>query len=291
MNDTLQSIRHLESIAPLGTGYDAWLCDVWGVVHNGAVAFPNAVEALSRYREQGGIAVLISNSPRPGDGVREQLRGIGVPDDCYDGLATSGDVTRALLVDRDVERVFHLGPSRDLAIFEGLDIERVDGDEAEICVCSGLYDDESETPEDYRALLRDLSDLEIELICANPDIVVERGDKLIYCAGALAELYENYGGKVVYAGKPHRPIYDLASAVIEDLSGRQLDRSKILCIGDGVATDIAGAAASGHDSVFIASAVHVDGFAPGDSLDPEGIVQLFDGLPSRPLGAMSELVW
>lgn len=291
MSDILKSIRLLESIAPLGTRYDAWLCDVWGVVHNGAVAFPNAVEALSRFREQGGISVLISNSPRPGEGVREQLRGFGVPDECYDGLVTSGDVTRALLIENDAEEVFHLGPSRDLPIFEGLDVQLVDGDEAEICVCSGLYDDESETPEDYRALLRDLSDLDMEMICANPDLMVERGDKLIYCAGALAELYEAYGGSVTYAGKPHRPIYDLAMAVIEDLSGRQLDRSSILCIGDGVATDIAGAAASELDSVFIASAVHVDGFAPGDSLDPDGIMQVFDGQPARPLAAMSELIW
>lgn len=286
------TIPVLESIKDLGSRYRAWLVDVWGVMHNGHRSFPHAAAAARAFRQRGGIVVLLSNSPRPSEGVQEQLRRLGVPDDAYDATVTSGDLTRHELGKHPGARVFHLGPERDLPIFEGLDVVLVGRDEAELVVCSGLFDDVTETPEDYVELLHELAVRKLPIICANPDHLVERGDQLVYCAGALAAIYEQAGGPVVYAGKPHPPIYELALETIAGVAGEPVSKAEVLAIGDGVNTDIAGASGFGIDAVFVASGVHVpSSLGGGEGLEGPHLAELFAPLKERPLGVMRALVW
>ncbi len=167
------------SIEDLGSRYSAWLVDIWGVMHNGHRAFPRAVAATRAFRARGGIVVLLSNSPRPSPSVQEQLRRLGVPDDAYDATVTSGDLTRHELDKHKGAIVFHLGPERDLPIFQGLAVKLGRPEQAELVVCSGLFDDETETPDDYIGLLRALAARKLPMICANPDHLVERGDRLV----------------------------------------------------------------------------------------------------------------
>lgn len=280
----------LDSIAHLSRRYDAWLTDIWGVMHNGLQPFPNAVEACRLFREVGGTVILISNSPRPRETAAEQLREIGVPSDCYDGIATSGDVTRQLIAGYAGQAVHHLGPERDLPIFDGLGVTLGGPTESAVIVCSGLRDDETETPEDYAEQLGVFRAHNLPMICANPDIKVERGDKLIYCAGALAEAYAALGGQVVYAGKPHKPIYDLALAQVTSKRGEAVSRHRVVAIGDGIRTDIAGAAAQKIDSVYVASAVHVAG-GPQAGLSAALLSQLFTETQAYPVAALTQLNW
>jgi HAD superfamily hydrolase (TIGR01459 family) len=283
------------SIKEIGSLYRAWVVDIWGVMHNGHRAFPGAVAAARRFREHSGILVLLSNSPRPTIGVQEQLRRLGVPDDAYDATVTSGDLTRYELGKHEGATVFHLGPERDLPIFDGIPVTLGRSEDAELVVCSGLFDDESETPEDYVDLLRKLALRKLVMICANPDHLVERGDKLVYCAGALAAIYEKLGGPVLYAGKPYAPIYELALKTISDLAGRTVTKDEVLAIGDGVNTDIAGAAGFGIDAVFVASGLHVPansgGEAGPETLDERHLAELFADAKRRPLGALRALAW
>lgn len=284
------SIPVLDSISCLSRRYDVWLTDIWGVMHNGLKPFPKAVEACQLFREGGGTVILISNSPRPRETAAEQLREVGVPASCYDGIATSGDVTRRLVADYAGQTVFHLGPPRDLPIFDGLGVTLGPLSDSAVVVCSGLRDDETETPADYEGFLAECRELGVTMICANPDLKVERGERLIYCAGSIAEAYGEIGGKVVYAGKPHKPIYDLALALATSMRGVTIPRHRIIAIGDGIRTDIAGASAQNIDSVFIASAVHVAGGA-GAILDPALLASLFARPSPRPVAALSQLSW
>ena len=284
----------LDSIKELGSRYRAWLVDIWGVMHNGHRAFPGAVAATRTFRAQGGIVVLLSNSPRPSTSIQEQLRRLGVPDDAYDATVTSGDLTRHELAKHHRATVFHLGPERDRPIFDGLDVERGPHENAELVVCSGLFDDETEEPGDYAGLLRELAARQLPMICANPDHMVERGDRLVWCAGALAQLYEQQGGPVIYAGKPYAPIYHLALETIGKLAGMSVAMDQVLAIGDGVNTDIAGAAGVGIDAVFVASGLHVppnSGDGGGETLDRAHLAELFAHAKRRPLGAMHALKW
>jgi HAD superfamily hydrolase (TIGR01459 family) len=288
------AIPVIEQIKELGSRYSAWLVDIWGVMHNGRRAFPDAVEATRAFRKQGGIVVLLSNSPRPSPSVQEQLRHLGVPDAAYDATVTSGDLTRHELRKHAGATVYHLGPERDRPIFHGLPVKLGPPEEASLVVCSGLFDDETETPDDYVEPLRRLAARKLPMICANPDHLVERGDRLVYCAGALAALYEREGGSVLYAGKPYAPIYLLALETVAKLAGHDVPRSEVLAIGDGVNTDIAGAAALGIGSVFVASGLHVPANSGGDAgvdaLDPRHLAELF-AQAGRPLAAMPALVW
>ena len=203
----MSAIPFVESFATLATGYDAVLSDVWGVIHNGVAATPEACDALMRFRAKGGTVALITNAPRPGAVVTRFLDKLNVPREAYDTIVSSGDVTRAVIAKRPGKNVFHIGPERDLGIFEGLDLRFVPLEQADYVVCTGLTDDETETPESYRALLTKVRERKLFMICGNPDLVVERGDRLVYCAGAIADLYGELGGEVLYAGKPHPPIY------------------------------------------------------------------------------------
>jgi HAD superfamily hydrolase (TIGR01459 family) len=290
MTASAHAIPVLDSISCLSRRYDVWLTDIWGVMHNGLKPFQKAVEACQVFREGGGTVILISNSPRPRQTAAEQLRDIGVPADCYDGIATSGDVTRRLIAEYAGQTIYHLGPSRDLPIFDDLGVRLGTLDESAVMVCSGLRDDEHETPADYEQLLGEGLDRGLTMICANPDLKVERGSRLIYCAGALAQDYGERGGKVIYAGKPHKPIYDLALALAMALRGAAVPRHRIIAIGDGIRTDIAGASAQNIDSVFIASAVHVAGGADA-VLEQSLLSHLFASTPTRPVAALSQLNW
>jgi len=284
------TIPVIDSIKDMGAGYRAWLVDIWGVMHNGHSAFPRAAAATRAFRESGGIVVLLSNSPRPSPSVQEQLRQFGVPDDAYDATVTSGDLTRHELGKHKNARVFHLGPERDRPIFEGLDVDLADPEHADLVVCSGLFDDDIETPDDYAGLLRDLAERKFPMICANPDHLVERGNRLVYCAGALAAVYEDLGGEVVYAGKPHAPVYHLALQTISGLAGSDVGKDQVLAIGDGVKTDMAGASSFGLDAVFVASALHAPGEG-GEALDASHLAELFAHETRRPIAAMHALVW
>jgi HAD superfamily hydrolase (TIGR01459 family) len=295
MTLTAPTIPVIGSIKEIGSRYRAWLVDIWGVMLNGHRAFPRAVDAARSFREHGGIVVLLSNSPRPSPGVQEQLRRLGVPDDAYDATVTSGDLTRYELRKHKGATVFHLGPERDLPIFDGIPVKLGSAEDAELVVCSGLFDDETETPEDYIELLQKLAARKLPMICANPDHLVERGDKLVYCAGALAAIYDTMGGSVVYAGKPYAPIYELAIETISALAESSVAREVVLAFGDGVNTDIAGAASVGIDAVFVASGLHVPtnsgGEAGEEMLDELHLAELFASAKRRPLGAMRALAW
>jgi HAD superfamily hydrolase (TIGR01459 family) len=285
----------IHSIDELGSRYAAWLVDIWGVMHNGHRAHAGAVAATRSFRGQGGVVVLLSNAPRPSAAVEEQLRRLGVPDDAYDAIVTSGDLTRHELAKHGNAKVFHLGPERDRPIFEDLAVRLVAPEDAELVVCTGLFDDETETPADYAALLGGLASRELSMICANPDRLVERGDRLVWCAGALAALYEGHGGSVVYAGKPHAPIYQLAFDTVGKLAGRLVPLREILAIGDGVMTDIAGATGLGLGSVFVASGLHApengDDEEVADLLDARHLEGLFAQAKVKPLAAIRTLVW
>jgi HAD superfamily hydrolase (TIGR01459 family) len=283
-----ETIKIITSIDPIGRDYKAWLVDIWGVMHNGVSAYAPAVEATRRFRKQGGIVVLLSNSPRPSESLKRQLEAVGVGSDSYDATVSSGDLTRHELSKRKGARVFHLGPERDLPIFSGLDVKLVEARQAELVVCTGLFDDETETPEDYDSLLRQLAALGLPMLCANPDRMVERGATLIFCAGALAEVYAELGGSVIYAGKPYPPIYELAFETIAQLAGSAVVKDKILAIGDGVHTDIMGAANFGLDTVFVASGLHVAKTRGHGTLEDLLLAELFEDV-APPLAAMPEL--
>ena len=206
------NLRFVERLRDVIGGVEVVLSDIWGVVHNGLESFPEACAALHSYRQQGGVVILITNAPRPADSVQRQLRKLGVADETYDAIVSSGDLTRNFVADHPGKKLYWVGPDRDSSIHRGLDPAMSDLDSADYIICTGLFDDENETPEDYLELLRRLRARNLPFVCANPDIVVERGDRLIWCAGALARDYGQLGGRTLIAGKPHRPIYEAALA-------------------------------------------------------------------------------
>lgn len=280
------AIPILASINTLDASHDAWLTDIWGVMHNGVTPFESACDACMRFRASGGTVLLLSNAPRPAGSVMAQLDRIGVPRQSWDGILTSGDAARALIAGLAGRPVFALGPDRDAPLYDGLPVTLTDAASAAAISCTGLFDDENETPDDYAALLKDFAARKLPMVCANPDLTVERGNRIVYCAGAIAAAYEARGGTVSYAGKPHRPIYDLAFERLAALRGAPVAHSRILAIGDGVRTDIAGAARAGLASVFIASGIHVE-----TALTSETLAELFPDPAERPLAAMTALAW
>ena len=258
-----EPIQGLDEIADR---YDVVLSDVWGVIHNGRERFAPACRALSAFAEQRGPVILISNAPRPAADVVPQLDDLGVPRTAWSTLITSGDATRALLADRAPGPVWAIGPDRDAALYAGLGLELTGPEDAALICVTGPYDDETETAEDYRDRFEAILPRRLPLLCANPDIVVQRGDRLIPCAGALARLYADLGGEVRMAGKPHAPIYDLCIAEAEARLGRPVDRRRVLCIGDGIPTDILGANGQDLDVLFVAGGIH-----GAELLGPQGL--------------------
>jgi HAD superfamily hydrolase (TIGR01459 family) len=284
----MTTLRFVEGLRDLVAGRDVVLSDIWGVVHNGLEAFPEACEALHTFRKQGGTVVLITNAPRPADSVQRQLRKLRVADETYDAIVSSGDLTRHFVADHPGRKVFWLGPERDASIHRGLDPVLAPLQEADYIVCTGLMDDETETAEDYRGMMTQARQRKLPLICANPDIVVERGDRLIYCAGAIAELYRELGGDVIFYGKPHRPIYERAMELAAERLGERPKLNRVLAIGDSVRTDLAGAHGFGIDCLFVTRGIHAEDFEGIDQLDPASVKELF-GHPPRAL--MRELRW
>ncbi|MEW5420403.1 TIGR01459 family HAD-type hydrolase [Amorphus sp. 3PC139-8] len=279
-------------LAALAGDYDGLLVDVWGVIHNGVAAFEAASEALVRFRrETGGAVVLITNAPRPAPPVVDQLSELGVPREAFDAVVTSGDVTRDTLASLGAGKLYHLGPDRDLSLYESLNVTLVGADEAEAISCTGLFDDYTEGPDDYREQLTALANRRLPFVCANPDVVVQRGDHIIYCAGSLANLYEELGGTVHQAGKPYPPIYQAALARLGAHLGRELDRERVLAIGDGLHTDIRGAVGQGLSCVFITGGIHGTAFGPADAPDPERVADHLarEGLAVR--AVLPRLMW
>lgn len=272
------------SIAP---NYKLLLSDVWGVVHNGVTAYPAACAALKKARDQGATVVLISNAPRPGTVVAKQIAKWGVPADCYDTIVASGDVARAELERRPEAKLFHLGPERDLPNYDGLPNELVGEDQCDVVVVTGPFNDEVEVAEDYREMFSRLIPRGVLMLCANPDLIVERGDKLIVCAGALAQLYEAMGGKAIYAGKPHGPIYDRTIEVAEKIRSERIHKSEMLAIGDGARTDLKGAALQGIDCLFITGGIHAEDFTEEKNRAGE----IFAEQAAWPIGMMHRLRW
>jgi HAD superfamily hydrolase (TIGR01459 family) len=284
--------RLIDGLACVASDYDVLFCDVWGVIHNGRESFPDACAALIRWRAERGPVMLISNSPRPGREVTEQLDALSAPRDAWSEIVTSGDATRILLRARAPGPAWRIGPERDDPLYEGLGLVFSDLESARFIACTGPNDDEVETAEDYRAVLTAAVARNLEMVCANPDRVVQRGDRLIVCGGALADLYEQLGGRVVMAGKPFAPIYDLAFARTDGALGRPHQRSRILAIGDGLATDIAGAQAQGLDRLFIAAGIHGAEARGGDGrLSGEAVDDLLATAGLRADFAMGDLAW
>lgn len=249
--------RIIHALDEISEGYSVLYCDLWGCLHDGVRAYPAAVAALEAFRQTGGAVVLLTNSPRPSGHVARQLEVLGAPASCYDAIVSSGDAAQqALLAGMVGRRVYHLGPDRDLGFFadetgKPFDIERVPLEEAEGIVCTGLFDDRTETPDDYRATILYGKTKGLRLLCANPDIVVDVGETRIYCAGAIAQAYAEAGGTSLYFGKPHPPIYAMARRKLVESRGEEPPADEILCLGDGIATDILGAMGEGLDSLFI----------------------------------------
>ena len=288
----VDSPRLSHGLRPLARDHDVLLSDVWGVVHNGAERFSPACDALVRFRAGGGTVVLITNAPRPRGPIIEQLDGFGVPREAYDAVVTSGDVTLDLIAEWNGAPAHHIGPPRDLALFDMLEKrpQLVDVEAATHVVCTGLYHD-ADSPDDYRDVFSRMLGEKLPMICANPDLVVHVGDALLYCAGALAERYQTLGGTAVYAGKPHPPIYARALASAERARGRPIDAARVLCVGDAMRTDIAGAQAAGYASLFLTSGIHRDDFSATDTLTDLAVAQFLDGFRERPDHVADALRW
>lgn len=282
----MKSAHHLGDIAP---HYDAILCDVWGVIRDGHRLLPPAMDALRRFRAEGKYVVLVSNAPRPAGDLARQLAALGAGEGAWDAIVTSGDTTRAALAARVPGPALMIGPEeRDAALFDGLGLTFAPLEEARFVVCTGLADDVQETPEDYAGLLHAMKGRDLDMVCANPDIVVQWGDRLVWCAGALARAYEGIGGRTIVSGKPHPPIYDLARQALAE-AGFAGGPDRILAIGDGPETDLAGATSQGVDALFIAGGIlenDLDGeFSAGS------VAAALDSYGVRARWAAPALVW
>jgi len=276
----------ISGLSEIATDHDAAVCDVWGVLHNGRRKFDLAIDAMRRFRAERGPVVLLSNAPRPPEGVIALFDKLDIPRDFYDAIVTSGGEAREDLIRRTSGgrrlKLFYLGPERDHPLFQGLNVALAEAETAETVLCTGFYDDETETPDDYRDMLTAFRLRNLPFLCANPDIVVQRGDKLIYCAGAIAKLYESMGGQVIYYGKPYEPIF---VAAIRELHKHGAAKRPLI-IGDGLETDIVGANRVNLDALFIVGGIHralID--------DPTGIAKLLEESGARAKALMPELAW
>ncbi len=253
----LNDFLPLSGLGQIAYDYDAILCDIWGVVHNGKFPHHLATQALERFRQERGPVVMITNSPKPSVAIPRSFEAVGNQGEFYDAIVTSGDATIDEISRRAPGPAFKLGPPRDDVLYETLELNFSDLDEAAFISCTGPFDDD-ETPEDYTDLLQAAQQLKLPFICVNPDVKVKVGDKLVYCGGALAQLYQKMGGEVIYAGKPHPPIYRLCRAWLDELLGAVPPKSRVLCIGDNIFTDLVGAQREGYDCLFIQDGLYAE---------------------------------
>lgn len=285
------TLPDIAGLSDLSGRYDAVLSDVWGVVHNGVAAFPSAVDALTRYRDQGGKVVFITNAPRPSAPLVTMLDRLGVTTAAYDAIVSSGDATRVMIAKYSGKAIHHVGPpTEDDELYEGLDVRRASAEEAEVVIVTDL-DTDDDTPEMYRERAKTWLARKLPMICANPDRVVEHGDKIIYCGGALGDLYAAMGGMVLMAGKPYQPIYEEAFRLAEQAAGRPLDKSRVLAIGDSVRTDATGAAQFGIDLLFVTGSIHAAELDAFGKPDPQAIADLVAPSRARVAGFLPRLSW
>ena len=246
----------LSGLGQIADDYDAILCDVWGVIHNGRQPFQAACEALDRFRDRGPV-ILITNSPQPSVSIPATFLQIGVPGEFWDAIVTSGDATIDELARRAPGPAFKIGPERDDPLYLGLEMNFTDLDSASFISCTGMFDD-NEHPDDYVELLGEARGRNLDLVCANPDMRVKIDGKLVWCGGALAKIYEDMGGTVIYAGKPHPPIYRLCKAWLSEVMDYVPSPERILCIGDNIFTDLVGAQREAMDCLFIQDGLYGD---------------------------------
>lgn len=282
--------RPLAGLRSIANQYDGLLCDAWGVIHNGHRLYDGVAEALLAFKAQRGPVIILTNAPRLNDVIPAQLDALGLPRDAYDAIVTSGDATRAALAARVDQPVYRLGPDKDETLFNALPVTFVDMADAKLMLCTGLLDDLNETPEDYRDLLTKAVDQGLPMLCANPDRVAKLGDRLIYCAGALGDLYEELGGEVILCGKPHPPIY--AEARRQITAAGLKPGGRLLAIGDGVQTDILGANNEEIDVVFVAEGIFSEqARGPDGRLSPAKLSALLSSHSVHAEFAMEGLVW
>jgi len=283
-------IAGLSEIAPQ---HDALICDVWGVVHDGQRHHPAAADALTRFKEHYGPVVLLTNAPRVPAEVAAQCTSYGLPPDCYDAIVSSGGAARDELSRRSADHcvpLYYIGPDRDLPMIQGLNVRRASIAEAEVALAIGLRDDMTETPADYDGELAEMKERGLPMLCANPDLVVHRGDRLVYCAGTLAANYEQLGGEAIYYGKPHRPIYEsalAAAALAAKATGKESPKNP-LAVGDGLLTDIKGANRAGLEALFIADGVHGEEVGPYTG---EHLAALFTRFGAKAGSVTRRLAW
>lgn len=281
-------IRLLSGLSDIAADYDALICDVWGVVHDGHHAHEAACDALRRFRQTRGPVILLTNAPRVPSAVQEQFAGLKVPSDCYDVIVSSGGAARAEMARRAASKTlpfYYIGTGRDISIYDGLDVRNAPLEEAEVVLLTGMRDDDNEVPADYADELARVKARGLTMLCANPDLVVHRGKRLYWCAGALAKDYAALGGEVVYYGKPHGPVYDMAR---DEIAARAPGAKRFLCIGDGMPTDIKGANGQGLDVLFIADGIHGEDVEP---YNPAHVTALLEGGGTHAACALRALKW
>ena len=287
--------RILDSLADISEQYDALFCDLWGCVHDGIRALPAAVEALRAFKAEGGTVVLVTNSPRPRASVAAQIARMGVPDDSWDVIATSGDSARAAMFEGVVgEKIWHIGERHDAPFFEPLElltdpvaIEKVDLEDAEGIVCTGPFDPMAD-PSVLRPQFLLAKTRGLKLLCANPDIVVDRGETREWCAGALAQLYTEMGGESLYFGKPHPPIYDLARRRLQKM-GKFIPDDRILAVGDGIHTDVQGGMGENIDTLFITGGLARVETGTAEQPDPAQLAQFLTRAQMEPSYCIGQL--
>ena len=258
--------RILTSLAEVSDRYDAIFCDLWGCYHNGIDVYPAAVAACQAFRKADGRVILLTNAPRPAASVKSMLDRMGAPEDSYDQIVSSGAACQAALAGGKYGDRFHyVGPDRDLHMLGDVGLSPVSLERASAILITGLRDDRVETPDDYAADIKNWVALGLPMLCANPDIVVDRGHQRLWCAGAIARDYAAAGGEVIYFGKPHLPVYDRCHEVLSELTGANTPKSRILAIGDGIVTDVPGGIAAGLDTLFVTGGLAAQDLGP----DPE----------------------
>ncbi|EGP10109.1 HAD superfamily protein [Bradyrhizobiaceae bacterium SG-6C] len=284
------ALRFAKNLRELTKDVDVILSDVWGVIHDGVKGFPPACQALQSFRDQGGTVIMITNAPRPADSVQRQLRKMEISDETYDAIVSSGDLTRTYVASHLSQSFFMIGPERDNPMLRGLDVKLTTLENADTIICTGPFNDEVETEEDYREMMEEARKRNLTFICANPDIVVERGHRLITCAGAIAELYRSLGGETIFYGKPHRPIYDRALELAAEKRGKTTPLNRVLAIGDSVRTDLTGANRMGMDCLFLTRGIHAVEFEGLDIADEFSVRRVF-GETKPPRALMQDLTW